>query len=82
VTSRARRGTRRVTRVASFFVGERDRLAIGIERSGGRLSRARAIYISRITQDCDAMAIVREHWPAVRERARMHRGSLPGSVCD
>ena len=28
------------------------------------------------------MAIIREHWPAFRERVEMHAGPLPGFVCD
>jgi hypothetical protein len=28
------------------------------------------------------VAIIREHWPAFRERVEMHAGPLPGFVCD
>jgi hypothetical protein len=43
---------------------------------------ARATYVPRSTQDCDAVAIVREHWPAFRDRLEMHAGPLPAFVRD
>jgi hypothetical protein len=43
---------------------------------------ASASYVPRSTQACDAVAIVREHWPAFRERVEMHAGPLPAFVSD
>ena len=46
----------------------------------GQPSRSR--YVPRTTQDSDALALVREHWPAFRERLEERAGSLPGFVRD
>ena len=43
---------------------------------------AQARYVPRTTQDSDALALVREHWPAFRERLEEPAGSLPGFVRD
>jgi hypothetical protein len=43
---------------------------------------ARATYVPRSTQGCAAVAIVREHWPAFRERVETHAGPLPAFVRD
>ena len=43
---------------------------------------AQARYVPRTTQDSDALALVREHWPAFRERLEKRAGSLPGFVRD
>ena len=41
---------------------------------------ARAQYVPRSTQDSDALALVREHWPAFRDRLEEHAGALPAFV--
>ena len=43
---------------------------------------AQARYVPRTTQGSDALALVREHWPAFRERLEERAGSLPGFVRD
>ncbi len=43
---------------------------------------AQARYVPRTTQDSDALALVREHWPAFRERLEERAGSLPRFVRD
>ena len=43
---------------------------------------AQARYVPRTTQDSDALALVRELWPAFRERLEERAGSLPGFVRD
>ncbi len=43
---------------------------------------ARAQYVPRCTQDSDALALVREHWPAFRDRLEERAGSLPAFVRD
>jgi len=43
---------------------------------------AQARYVPRTTQDRDALALVRAHWPAFRERLEERAGSLPGFVRD
>jgi hypothetical protein len=41
---------------------------------------ARAQYVPRSTQESDALALVREHWRAFRERFEERAGSLPAFV--
>jgi hypothetical protein len=41
---------------------------------------AQARYVPRTTQDRDALALVREHWPAFCGRLKERAGSLPGFV--
>ncbi len=43
---------------------------------------ARAQYVPRCTQDSDALALAREHWPAFRDRLEEHAGALPAFVRD
>jgi hypothetical protein len=43
---------------------------------------AQAQYVPRSTQDSDALALVREHWPAFRARLEERAGSLPAFVRD
>ncbi|HHH29966.1 MAG TPA: hypothetical protein ENK57_16700, partial [Polyangiaceae bacterium] len=43
---------------------------------------AQARYVPRPTQGSDALALVREHWPAFRQRLEERAGSLPGFVRD
>jgi len=43
---------------------------------------AQARYVPRTTQGRDALALVREHWSAFRERLEERAGSLPGFVRD
>jgi len=43
---------------------------------------ARAQYVPRSTQDSDVLALVREHWPAFRDRLEERAGSVPAFVRD
>ena len=42
----------------------------------------RARYVPRRTQGSDALALVREHWPAFRDRVELQAGALPTFVRD
>lgn len=57
----------------------KERLGTRTTAGSGRLSRSRAV-VPRCTQDSDALALVREHWPAFRDRLEERAGSLPAFV--
>ncbi|MGH1347892.1 MAG: transposase zinc-binding domain-containing protein [Nannocystales bacterium] len=44
------------------------------------MSWAAAVRSADTTQGSDALAVVREHWPAFREQLEERVGSLPGFV--